>query len=68
MGCEEWMTPDQAARYLNCTSTKAFQIRKAPDANIGGFLSAVDYLRSEKIVVIRPITRLDFIHLVRKKG
>jgi hypothetical protein len=22
---EEWMTPDQAARHLNCTSTKAFQ-------------------------------------------
>lgn len=21
----EWMTPDQAARHLNCTSTKAFQ-------------------------------------------
>jgi hypothetical protein len=25
MSREEWMTPDQAARYLNCTSTKAFQ-------------------------------------------
>ena len=25
MSCEEWMTPDQAARHLNCTSTKAFQ-------------------------------------------
>ena len=24
MGREEWMTPDQAARHLNCTSTKAF--------------------------------------------
>ena len=22
---EEWMTPEQAARHLNCTSTKAFQ-------------------------------------------
>ncbi len=25
MSREEWMTPDQAARHLNCTSTKAFQ-------------------------------------------
>jgi hypothetical protein len=25
MNREEWMTPDQAARHLNCTSTKAFQ-------------------------------------------
>lgn len=24
MSSEEWMTPDQAARHLNCTSTKAF--------------------------------------------
>ena len=24
MSREEWMTPDQAARHLNCTSTKAF--------------------------------------------
>jgi hypothetical protein len=25
MNREEWMTPDQAARHLNFTSTKAFQ-------------------------------------------
>jgi hypothetical protein len=25
MNREEWMTRDQAARHLNCTSTKAFQ-------------------------------------------
>ena len=25
MSSEEWMTPEQAARHLNCTSTKAFQ-------------------------------------------
>jgi hypothetical protein len=25
MNREEWMTPDQAADHLNCTSTKAFQ-------------------------------------------
>jgi hypothetical protein len=25
MNREEWMTPDQAASHLNCTSTKAFQ-------------------------------------------
>jgi hypothetical protein len=25
MNREEWMTPDQAARHLNCTSPKAFQ-------------------------------------------
>jgi hypothetical protein len=25
MNREEWMTPDQAARHLSCTSTKAFQ-------------------------------------------
>jgi hypothetical protein len=25
MSRSEWMTPDQAARHLNCTSTKAFQ-------------------------------------------
>ena len=25
MSREEWMTPDQAARHLACTSTKAFQ-------------------------------------------
>jgi hypothetical protein len=25
MSREEWMTPDQAAGHLNCTSTKAFQ-------------------------------------------
>jgi hypothetical protein len=25
MNREEWMTPDEAARHLNCTSTKAFQ-------------------------------------------
>ena len=25
MSRQEWMTPDQAARHLNCTSTKAFQ-------------------------------------------
>ncbi len=25
MNREEWMTPDQASRHLNCTSTKAFQ-------------------------------------------
>lgn len=25
MSRKEWMTPDQAARHLNCTSTKAFQ-------------------------------------------
>jgi hypothetical protein len=25
MSCEEWMTPNQAARHFNCTSTKAFQ-------------------------------------------
>jgi hypothetical protein len=25
MNRKEWMIPDQAARYLNCTSTKAFQ-------------------------------------------
>jgi predicted HTH domain antitoxin len=25
MNRKEWMIPAQAARYLNCTSTKAFQ-------------------------------------------
>jgi hypothetical protein len=25
MNRKEWMIPDQAARHLNCTSTKAFQ-------------------------------------------
>ena len=25
MNREEWLAPDQAADYLNCTSTKAFQ-------------------------------------------
>src|SRR5688572_7848324 len=25
MSREEWMTPEQAARHFNCTSTKAFQ-------------------------------------------
>ncbi len=25
MNREEWMTPDQASRHLNCTSPKAFQ-------------------------------------------
>ena len=39
MSREEWMTPDQAARHLNCTSTKAFQEIVAKEAVPKHYLS-----------------------------
>ena len=45
----EWMTPDQAARHLSCTSTKAFQEVVAKESIPKHYLSdrLPRYIRSE---------------------
>src|SRR5829696_5283150 len=49
---EEWMTPEQAARHLNCTSTKAFQEIVAKEGVPRHYLSdrLPRYSRSELVL------------------
>ena len=47
MNRKEWMIPDQAARYLNCTSTKAFQeivVKEGVPRRIASFTKRITIL------------------------